>query len=336
MLHAIAQFSLAALAIVIAGSFLTRAADRIAEITGFGRLLIGSILLAGATSLPELSVDISAVRQGLDDVAVGDLLGSSLFNLLILAIADLVHKQRGLMLSRAAAAHALSAATSILLTAIAGIMILSRFGVSFWGIGLGSLAVFAAYALGARVIYFDQRLSRAKVDAEGESEPRPARGERRSALRRAIVQFVCAAAAILVAAPFVAESAGRIAELSGLGGTFVGTTIVAFSTSLPELVATIAAARMGAYDLALGNIFGSNAFNMAMLLPVDIASDGPLLSSVSPTHALTAFWVVLITSVAVIGELYHVEKRRRALEPDALMVIVLVIAALGSVYLQRA
>ncbi len=101
---------------------------------------------------------------------------------------------------------------------------------------------------------------------------------------------------------------------------------------MPELVATIAAVRLGAFDLALGNIFGSNAFNMAMLLPVDMASKGPLLSNVSQTHAVTAFWVVIITAVAVIGELYHVEKRRRLLEPDAVMVIVLVLLAVLTVY----
>jgi cation:H+ antiporter len=68
---------------------------------------------------------------------------------------------------------------------------------------------------------------------------------------------------------------------------------------------------------------------------VDLASRGPLLSTVSPAHALTAFWVVIITSVAVIGQLYHVEKRKRLLEPDALMVIALVVVALASLYRQN-
>lgn len=332
LLSALVQFLLAASAIIVAGALLTRAADRIADLTGFGRLLIGSVLLAGATSLPELSVDVSAALQGLDDIAVGDLLGSSLFNLLILAVADLLHKRRGWMLSRPAAAHAISAAMSMLLTAIAGIMILSRFGVSLWHVGLGSLVVFIAYALGVRIVFYDQRFARQKANEEGTVEPRPPREVRPAALRHAILQFIAAAIGIMLAAPFMSDAAGRIAEFSGLGGTFVGTTLVAFSTSLPELVATIAAVRLGAFDLALGNIFGSNAFNMAMLFPVDIASRGPLLSTVSPQHALTAFWVVIITSVAVIGELYHVERRRRLLEPDALMVIALVLLALASLY----
>jgi len=329
---ALLQFALAAAVIIVAGGFLTRAADRIAEVTGFGRLLIGSVLLAGATSLPELSVDVSAALHGLDDIAVGDLMGSSLFNLLILAVADLCHRKRGWMLSRPAAAHAISATMSMLLAAVAAIMILTRVGVSAWGVGLGSVVVFAVYALGVRVVFYDQRFARETAVAEGAIEAPLPPERRKPALRRALLKFAAAALPIVAAAPFVAEAAGTIAELSGLGGTFVGTTLVAFSTSLPELVATIAAVRMGAYDLALGNIFGSNAFNMAMLVLVDIASDGPLLSRVSPTHALTAMWVVIITCVAVIGELYHVERRRRLLEPDAVMVIALVLLALFSVY----
>jgi len=331
----IAQFIVAAAVIAASGAVLTRAADRIAAITGLGRLLIGSVLLAGATSLPELSVDVSLARQGESDIAVGDLMGSSLFNLLILAIADLAHRRRGWMLSRRAAAHALSAAMSMLLTATAGAMILGRFGVSIAGVGLGSVVVFGVYALGTRIVYFDQRISREQSRSEGTAEPVPPKRERSAALRREAIRFTFSAAAIVGAAPFLADAAGRIAAGSGLGGTFTGTAFVAFCTSLPELVATIAAVRMGAFDLAVGNVFGSNAFNMAMLLPVDLASEGPLLSSVSRAHAFTAFWIVIITCVAVVGELYHVEKRRRLIEPDAVMVAALVLLALASAYLTR-
>jgi cation:H+ antiporter len=213
-----------------------------------------------------------------------------------------------------------------------GVAILSGSGLSSWGVGLGSIVAFAVYALGVRIVFYDQRFAREKALSEGILEAPPEKSERKPALRRSVLQFVIAAVPIVVAGPFLAQAAGRIAELSGLGGTFVGTTLVAFSTSLPELVATFAAVRIGAYDLALGNIFGSNAFNMAMMLPVDIASQGPLLARVSTTHALTAMWVVIITCVAVIGELYHVERRRRLIEPDAALMIILVLVALWTVY----
>lgn len=288
LLIAAIQFALAAAVVIVAGGFLARSCDRIADITGFGRLLVGSILLAGATSLPELSVDVSAALRGFDDIAVGDLMGSCLANLLILGVADLVHKAPTRMLSRAAAAHALSGTMSVLLCALAALLIVSRFNIAFAGVGLGSIAVFVAYVLGVRIVFYDQQFARATAEAAGAVEPPPPRSQRAGALRREGLIVVVCAGAIMAASPFVADAAGKIAELSGLGGTFIGTTLVAFSTSLPELVATIAAVRLGAFDLAVGNIFGSNAFNMAMLLPVDIASDGPLLSKVSMTHATTA------------------------------------------------
>src|SRR3990172_4349029 len=86
------QFLGAALAIVVAGTFLTRYADAIGERTRLCRTLAGMMLLATATSLPELAVDCNLARMGLPNLALGDLLGSSLFNLLILAILDLAHR----------------------------------------------------------------------------------------------------------------------------------------------------------------------------------------------------------------------------------------------------
>lgn len=148
----------------------------------------------------------------------------------------------------------------------------------------------------------------------------------------AALGFVVAAAALVVAAPFLAEAAGELAELTGLGNTFFGTALVALCTSLPELVATLTAVRLGAFDLAVGNIFGSNAFNMVLLVPLDMVHPGSLLASVAPAHALTCLAAILITAVAVMGQLYQVERRLRFLEPDAALVIVLVGAALAVLY----
>ena len=332
---AIVQFLITAAVIIGAGTVLTRCADAIADLTKMGRLLVGSILLAGATSLPELTVDINAVRLGMPDLAVGDLVGSSLFNLLILAIIDMTHRSRGYMLSRLAAAHALSGTASIALAGAAATFILvsHRFPELAVGpVGFGSLVVATIYLFTVRLVFVDQSISARQPDTHGGEVLVPAG---RLTLSKAVVGFVLSAAVIVFAGPFMAEAAGTLAELSGLGKTFVGSTLVAFSTSLPELVATLTAVRMGAFDLAIGNIYGSNAFNMLLLMPLDIACPGSLLSIVSETHAITCLCTVLITSVAVMGQLYHAEKRIKFIEPDAVLIILLVITSLMLIYWLR-
>jgi cation:H+ antiporter len=179
-----------------------------------------------------------------------------------------------------------------------------------------------------KILYLQQRVSAQKENAAGEREPES------TSLRGAILGYLLSAGAIFVAAPFLARSADQLAEQTGLGGTFVGTTLVALSTSLPEVVTTLAAVRQGAFDLAIGNIFGSNVFNMAILAVVDLFQAGPLFTAVSPSHAVTAAWVILITAVAVLGLLYQAEKRYWLLEPDASLIIVLVLAAFATLYLR--
>ena len=134
--------------IVVAGVFLTRYADAIADLTGLGRLLVGSILLAGATSLPELSVDVNAILLGQPNLAVGDLLGSCLCNLLILAVLDMSHYSRGRLLSPLAAAHALSGIMTVALASVVLIALLTRPSVSLGiarGVGLGPASLYTYF-----------------------------------------------------------------------------------------------------------------------------------------------------------------------------------------------
>ena len=333
MLATLLQFVLAAGAIVVAGTFLSRFADDLAELTGLGRMLVGSILLAGTTSLPELTVDISAIRLGAANLAVGDLLGSSLMNLLILALLDLSSHSRGKMLSPQSAAHALSGGVSGVLTLLVALGLLVNptwKRVTLGGVSAVLWLVVLAYGLGARLVYLDQRISLRTAQEEGLATRSSSR-----TLRSAALGFSICAAVILVAGPWLADAADRLAEMSGLGGTFVGTTLVALCTSLPELVSSLAALKLGAHDLAIGNIFGSNAFNMVLLVPLDLAQPGALLAEVSPTHALTCVTAVLATQVALLGQLFRVEPRRPLIEPDAWLVIALVLGGLGLVYAHR-
>ena len=158
MTNVFVTFALSALAVILAGIFLTISAETIAVRTKFGKLIVGGVLLAGATSLPELFVDLSAIRSGMPDLAVGDLLGSSVFNLLILATADLLHRGKTSFFTPTAAKHALSASLSIILTGLAllGIFLDEKMNLNFLGVSAILWVMLFAYAGGIRLVYADQ------------------------------------------------------------------------------------------------------------------------------------------------------------------------------------
>lgn len=325
MIGLLIEFVLESAVIVVAGTFLVRYSDVLGDRLRMGRSLAGLLLLAIATSLPELLVGCHAARLGAVDLAVGDLLGSSLFNLLILAILDLATRTRGRMLNRTVSAHALSAVTSVLLTVIVLMFILLDLDWSVGHIGAGSIAIGVAYLFSLRLVFFDQQFSRQHETEEHEELVVS------MSLWKALTGYLLATGAIFLAAPRLADTSNALALETGLGGTIVGTILVALVTSLPEATTTFSALRLGMTDMAIGNILGSNTFNMVIMIGLDLSFGSPILSAVSPVHTLTAAAVILVTCVATMGMLYRVERRIWVIEPDAILVILLVLGALGMV-----
>jgi cation:H+ antiporter len=141
-------------------------------------------------------------------------------------------------------------------------------------------------------------------------------------LRRAMLLYAAAAAVLVVAAIFLPGAAEQLADLTGLGHSFVGSLFVAGSTSLPELVVSIAAARMGAIDMAAGNLFGSNLFNIAVLGVDDVLyTKGSLLAAVSPAHLATLGAAITMTGIVIIGLTYRAKRKRFRLSWDAIGVV---------------
>lgn len=311
--------------IVYAGTKLSQYGDRIAQQTGLGGLWIGVVLMAAATSLPEVLTTVSASLLNVPDLAVGDLLGAGLTNMLTLGIIDLFHRQKRVW-RQTALEQTLVAGLALALTAVAGLLVLLRPPMNLWGVGAGPLLIAITYVLGMRVVYRQEDMRRREqerrrmIAAEGDERKAPSGS---CALRRNALGFAVATLALVGAAPLLATSAQDIAIMTGLGTTFVGTSLVAVTTSLPELVTAFAAVRLGAFDLAVGNLFGSNAFNMAALVFADAAyRPGPLLSAVSTAHAVTAFVSILLMSLGMMGIIYRAEQRFLLIEPDSLLMIV--------------
>ncbi len=319
-------FLVSAAVIAYAGTRLSDYGNRIADLTGLGGLWIGMVLMAAATSLPEVFTTVSAGLLDLPDIAAGDLFGAGMSNMLTLGLIDLMHRQKRIW-QHAALDHALSAGLAIFVTGLAAFLILLGRDVAHGGIGLGTMLVALFYVFGMRVIFRQETMKRRQREQEKVAEARAEDEEtrpspRRVELRRAMGGFGVASIALLIAAPFLAYSAGEIAKQSGISTTFVGTSLVAITTSLPEFITALAAVRLGAFDLAVGNLFGSNAFNMAALFFVDVFyREGPLLNAVGDAHAMTGIWSILLLCVGLMGIMYRAEKRYMLIEPDSFLII---------------
>jgi len=325
-------FMVSAGAIVFAGTKLSRYGDQIAELTGLGRLWIGVVLMAAATSLPEVFSTMSAGWIDALDLAAGNLFGAGMSNMLTLGLIDLLYRQKRVW-QQAALGHTLTATLAMVLTALAAFFVLLRVEVVHFGVGFESVILLILYVLGMRLVFRQEDMARRqlehKADVEGLAEEPGLDGSRRDALRYAVRGFSIGALVLLVAAPVLAWSAERIAEESGMTATFIGTSLVAITTSLPELVVSISAVRLGAFDLAVGNLFGSNAFNMAAFFFADLAyRGGGLLSTVSSTHALTALWAIIMMNIGLMGIIYRAERQFRLIEPDSLLMIVVYVLGL--------
>ena len=144
-----------------------------------------------------------------------------------------------------------------------------------------------------------------------------------------ILQRFAAAALLAIAAPALALSTEELADRTGISQSFLGVALLATASSLPELVASLAAVRIGAHDLAVGNLFGSNAANMAMIVIVDAAyRPGPILAHVDQAHSVAGTGAILLMALALASILSGQTNRAQRLEPDS---ITLLIAYLGAI-----
>lgn len=301
------EFLLCSSVIVYSGTKLSRYGDVIAEKTGMGRAWIGLILMAGVTSLPELITGISSVTfADAPDLAVGDVMGSSVFNLSLIALMDLLHGPQPIF-TRAERSHNLSAGFGVILIGMAVISITAAEGIPVFGrISLATPFIVALYALAVRSVFlFQKRYAEPHI---GEIAPEPHYAS--VSAREAAFKYALNALFIVVAATWLPFIGDRLAHETGLGRSFVGSILIAMTTSLPELVVSISALSIGAADMAIANLLGSNLFNMVILAIDDIAyTGGPLFSSISQNHAITGTIAVIMTGIVVVSLMYRLEKK---------------------------
>lgn len=306
------QFFITAALIVLAANQLAKYGDIIAVRTGLSGMFIGTILMAGATSLPELLSAVNALSIDSPGLAAGSMFGSGMFNMFMLAVIDLLNQQSR-VLRRVAMNHALTASLANLLTALAIFFVLADIPTHLGWVGVDSLVIIAAYVIGIRVL--QQQSNGQPVGPQEIPEGVPT-------LRNALVWFGAASLVLVVVTPYMVDSANSIATITGLSSGFVGATFIGITTSLPELVATIAATRIGAFDLAVGNLFGSNLFNMFALALTDVFYlNGRFIGEIDPSFAIVGILVIILTSLGLVGNIARMERRLWFVEADALLIL---------------
>jgi cation:H+ antiporter len=322
------EFLVSAALITYASTQLARFGDVIALRTRLGRLFIGTLMIAAVTSLPEVLTTISALFQGIPNLAAGNLFGSNMFNMVLLAFLDLAHyKQR--LLRRAAMRHALSGSLTVFLIGLAVFFLVARLPLHIGWVGVDSIVMLLAYFVAMRLI---EGQSRQQIGGGDADELLP---EGLPGMRTALIGFSLASAALIVITPWMVSTSARIAEITGLGTTFIGATLVAAVTSLPEVVTTFAAARIGADDMAIGNLFGSNLFNMAALGLGDLFYlQGLLFSAIDPSFVLVGLLGLIMTGLGLIGNLARLERRLLFVELDALALILTYFGGMVLLYLR--
>ena len=234
-------------------------ASALARKMGVSPLLVGLTIVAFGTSMPELAVSVTAALRGANEIAVGNVVGSNIFNLLVVAglsavICPLVMDK---MLLRRDWPLSIFAAV-LLLVAIAPDHVIAR-----WE-GAVLLVIFAVILSRQIKAALNDRAQLAAAEAEAAEEA----AEMTKSPVMIWVNIVLGLACIVLGGQLAVNGATGIARMFGLSETLIGLTIVANGTSLPELVTSIVAARKGQNEIAMGNVIGSNLFNILLILGV--------------------------------------------------------------------
>jgi cation:H+ antiporter len=321
--------------IIVAGTRLSKYGDIIAEKTGLGHVWVGIVLLATVTSLPEVATGISSVAIiKSPDLAIGDLFGASLLNLAIIAVIDVLHT-KGPILRFMGTGIVLATILSMLLIAAAATSILlahSVFSVSILGlIGIYSPMLLCLYLISQYMLFrFKTRQPDSGNDASSQGIDYAS-----ISLKRTLLYFGLTAIAILGAGIWLGFIGDQISNSTGLKASFVGTLFLAISTTAPEMVVSISAARLGALEMAVANVVGSNLFNIGVIIFLDdlFFGKGPILTYVSTGHALTALFALMLSSIVIIGIIYRPKLWMKSwVGIDTTFIAILYIAALVTLY----
>ncbi|MEG2258000.1 MAG: calcium/sodium antiporter, partial [Lachnospiraceae bacterium] len=272
----------------------------VAKILHVPSMIIGLTVVAFGTSMPEAAVSITASIKGANDLAISNIIGSNIFNLLVVlgscAIIHSVHAKHSVIKQEFPFSIIITFVLLILLSNFAFTDIISGTGTYTLG-RMGGILLLILFIIFLVSTVRDALKARSEYQSEGEEDYKVL------STQKSAVFILIGIAGICWGGDLVVDSATAIAKSFGLSQTLIGLTIVALGTSLPELVTSIVASSKGENDLAIGNVIGSNIFNILMILGVS--------SLISPIEVdITAIYdTAILAIVSVIGYICTVKQK---------------------------
>ncbi|MDD2927289.1 MAG: hypothetical protein PHE30_00360 [Candidatus Omnitrophica bacterium] len=326
------KFMVCAAIIVYSGKRVARYGDAIAEKTGLGGLWIGVILVALATSLPELFTGVgSTVFINAPDLTVGNLFGANSYNLLNIAVLDGVSRGTPL-LSSISIGQTLTAGLSLIPLSIAavGLFLSSKLPqVAFANISLYSFLIITAYFISVRIVFGFEKKQQ-QILKEINKEEKALFKYDNLTLKTACIRYGIAALIIAAAGIWLAYIGDELAGGLNLGRSFIGSLFLGLATTLPEITVSLAAIRLGAKELAVANMLGSNLFNMTIIFINDLLyRKAPIFSAISGQHIFTAFIVIIMTAIVIAGLILKPKKKTR-LGLSAYALALIIVFVLGA------
>lgn len=313
---------------------LTRALDGIARKTGLGEAFVGMLLLGGITSLPEVANTLGAARQGIPDLAINNLLGSAAINVLLLAVADAAIGRKAVTSVVARPATMMMCALCMMALSLVATAVAVG-DITFLGIGLWSPAI-CAFSVGAFFLASSYGKRAPWVVKGGEEGAGLAEEKPEAPIGRLVLVSVVAGTAIFVAGYSLSETGGALAKQTGLGTGFVGFLLVGAATSLPELSSILTALRLRRYEMAFGQVLGTNFINLTLLLLADFAfAGGAVMNELGMFEIVLSLLGVLLIGVFLVGLLERRDRVLFRMGYDSLSVMILFAAGTVMLYLLR-
>lgn len=340
---------IAAVIVWISGTKLSRYTDQLAQRTGTADVILGTLLLGGVTSLPEVVTTVTASSLGNAGIAVNNLLGGVALQVTILAIGDaLIPKQSITAMIKSPVVQLQALVCILLLAAASAVIVIGDFAIG--RIGVGSVVILLMFTTGFYLVNYLESIhwwrsdpdtrseihlikenieAKLKEDEENSEQPDESREEKLKssfveAMKTKLFLFLCLSAlGVLVGGFTIVTTSEELSARLDINSGLVGGIFVALVTSLPEVSTTVSAVRLKKYKLAFSNIFGTNIFTVGFIFLADIFySDGPILNEVDTLSLFTALLATILTVIYAIGLSMRFRKTYFVFGFDSLLVII--------------